>query len=105
MGDPERARLEELVRSVVESQKYRAISEELIRRIGLRELAARRSLKEAVKATRNKLHQVAGAYLDDRPAYADWAEQLASAAQAGDSELRQASLRIMQHHASTRERA
>src|SRR5262245_25974969 len=105
MDDPQRARLEELVRSVVESPKYRAISEDLVRRIGLRELAARRSLKEAVKATRNKLHQVAGAYLDGRPDYAAWAEQLAAAAGAGDDELRHASLRIMQHHASTRERA
>jgi 16S rRNA (guanine(1405)-N(7))-methyltransferase len=105
MGDPQRTRLEELVRSVVESQKYRAVSEDLVRRIGRRELAARRSLKEAVKATRNKLHQVAGAYLDGRPDYAAWAEQLAVAAQAGDRELQQACLRIMQHHASTRERA
>src|SRR5262245_411564 len=105
MGDPQDKRLEELVRSVVESPKYHAISEVLIRRIGLRELAARRSLKEAVKATRNKLHQVAGAYLDGRLDYAAWTEQLAGAAQAGDSELRQTSLRIMQHHASTRERA
>jgi 16S rRNA (guanine(1405)-N(7))-methyltransferase len=105
MGDPQDKRLEELVGAVVESPKYRAISQELIRRIGRRELAARRSLKEAVKATRNKLHQVAGAYLDGKPEYPAWAEQLAAAAQAGDGELRRASLRIMQHHASTRERA
>jgi 16S rRNA (guanine(1405)-N(7))-methyltransferase len=104
MGDPERARLDDLVRSIVESPKYRTVSQELVRRIGRRELAARRSLKEAVKATRNKLHQVAGAYLDGRPGYAAWVEQLA-AAQASDRELRQACLRIMQHHASTRERA
>jgi 16S rRNA (guanine(1405)-N(7))-methyltransferase len=105
MDDPQRARLEELVRSVAESQKYRAISEDLVRRIGMRELAARRSLKEAVKATRNKLHQVAGAYLDGQPDYAAWIEQLIAAVDSGDHELRQASLRIMQHHASTRERA
>ena len=105
MGDPQDKRLEELVGAVVESPKYHAVSEDLIRRIGLRELVARRNLKEAIKATRNKLHQVAGAYLDGRPDYAAWAEQLATAAQAGDSELRRASLQIMQHHASTRERA
>jgi 16S rRNA (guanine(1405)-N(7))-methyltransferase len=105
MTDREQARLDELVRSVVASQKYRAVSEDLIRRIGLRELAARRSLKEAVKATRNTLHQVAGAYLDGRPDYASWAELLAGTAQAGGSELRQTCRQIMQHHASTRERA
>ena len=92
------------MRSVAESPKYRAVSEDLVRRIGLRELAARRSLKEAIKATRNKLHQVAGAYLDGRPDYAAWAAQLA-AAQGDDRRLRQASLEIMRHHASTRERA
>jgi 16S rRNA (guanine(1405)-N(7))-methyltransferase len=104
MGDPRDKRLEELVRSVVESPKYRTVSEDLVRRIGLRELAARRSLKEAVKATRNKLHQVAGAYLDGRPNYTAWAEQIAAAAEAGESDLQRVSLQIMQHHASTRER-
>src|SRR5262245_23262061 len=102
MNEREQAQLDELVRSVLEGQKYRAVSEALVRRIGARELAARRSLKEAVKATRNKLHQVAGAYLDAHPDYAVWSEQLAAAAQGG--QLRQACLQIMERHASTRER-
>ena len=94
-----------MVRSIVESPKYRAVSEDLIRQIGWRELAARRSIKEAVKATKNRLHQVAGAYLDSRPQYAAWTEQLEAAAQSGDErELRAACLQIMERHASTRER-
>jgi 16S rRNA (guanine(1405)-N(7))-methyltransferase len=105
----------ELIASVRSSQKYAAISGAMIRSIGLRELAARRNLKEAIKATKNKLHQVAGAYLDGRLPYDDWLALLEAAA-ADDrqpttddealtnSKLRQACLTIMRHHASTRER-
>jgi 16S rRNA (guanine(1405)-N(7))-methyltransferase len=38
------------------------VSEDLIRRVGVDELAKRRSLKEAIKETKNALHQVAGLY-------------------------------------------
>jgi 16S rRNA (guanine(1405)-N(7))-methyltransferase len=102
MGDPQQARLDELVSAVLESQKYHMVSVDLVRRIGLRELAARRNLKEAVKATRNKLHQVAGAYFDARPDYAAWSAQLAAGAR--ENRLRQTCLAIMERHASTRER-
>ena len=109
------------------SSKYAAISEAMIRSIGLRELAVRRNLKEAIKATKNKLHQVAGAYLDARLPYDEWLALLGSV---GDgrrttddgrrgtsdeslsnsvlgtqsSALTQVCLEIMRHHASTRER-
>ncbi|GAB4199039.1 MAG: 16S rRNA methyltransferase [Roseiflexaceae bacterium] len=96
--------LEALVTAVAEGAKYRAIDPELIRAIGRRELAARRNFKEAVKATRNKLHQVAGAYLDGRPDYAGWARRLAEAQQQGETALRAACIEVMRAHASTRER-
>src|SRR6266540_3403360 len=70
----------ELIASVRSSSKYAAISGAMIRSIGLRELAARRNLKEAIKATKNKLHQVAGAYLDARLPYDEWLALLAAAA-------------------------
>src|SRR6266496_3768010 len=70
----------DLIASVRSSSKYAAIDEAMIRAIGLRELAARRNLKEAIKATKNKLHQVAGAYLDARLPYADWLALLEAAA-------------------------
>src|SRR5262245_15507029 len=76
----EQIQLDELVQAVLASPKYRAISEELIRVIGARELSARRGMKEAVKATKNKLHQIAGAYLDARPPYDQWLAQLEAAA-------------------------
>jgi 16S rRNA (guanine(1405)-N(7))-methyltransferase len=80
MSDLEK--IDELVRAIRASTKYGSISEDLVRAIGRRELAARRGLKDAVKATKNKLHQVAGAYLDTRPRYDAWAAELADAAQA-----------------------
>lgn len=117
------AGLDELVRLVRAGKKYEAISEDLIRSVGRRELAARRNLKEAAKATRNKLHQVAGAYLDARPPYEAWLELLAEAATPGDrgptiddedsvnpklkaqnSRLAAVCRELMRHHASTRER-
>ena len=77
----EATQLEDLVQTVLASPKYRAVSEDLVRNIGRRELTARRGFKEAVKATKNKLHQVAGAYLDARPPYEKWLKQLAAADQ------------------------
>jgi 16S rRNA (guanine(1405)-N(7))-methyltransferase len=109
------ADIAELIQAVRSSQKYAAVGEELVRSIGLRELAARRNLKEAIKATKNKLHQVAGAYLDGRPPYDEWLALLEAAAAedasfsasqltALGSQLARACLAIMRHHASTRER-
>jgi 16S rRNA (guanine(1405)-N(7))-methyltransferase len=78
-------------------------------------------MKEAIKATKNKLHQVAGAYLDGRLPYDEWLAMLGRQADGetgkrddGEtkdsqfpiltSQFRQACLQIMRHHASTRER-
>jgi 16S rRNA (guanine(1405)-N(7))-methyltransferase len=110
----------DLIASVRSSSKYAAINEAMIRSIGLRELAVRRNLKEAIKATKNKLHQVAGAYLDARLPYDQWLARLAAAddgrwtmddgalpnskLKTQNSKLQLACLEIMRHHASTRER-
>jgi len=61
--------LDKLVTAVSQSRKYKQISPDLVRRIGARELSVRRNVKEAVKATKNKLHQVGGAYLDAQIPY------------------------------------
>jgi 16S rRNA (guanine(1405)-N(7))-methyltransferase len=103
MASPSPEQLEALVAEVLGSAKYRAISPELVRAVGARELAARRTLREAVKETKGRLHQVAGAFLDRAPRYAAWLEELRGAA--GDqAALRDACRRIMAGHASTRER-
>lgn len=94
--------LEELVAAVQESAKYRHVSPDLIRRLGERELAKRRNLKEAVKETKNTLHQVAGAYLERTPRYVHWLSELR---QNVDTAKRQAISRaILAEHASTCER-
>ncbi|HEX2348909.1 MAG TPA: hypothetical protein VHI51_10800 [Ktedonobacterales bacterium] len=103
-GDP----LNQLVAAIQASAHYRSVAEPLIRRLGARELANRRSLKEAIKATKNKLHQVAGAYLDE-PRYDAWLTALRAAYAEGEEaaaqERRRAALRrVMARHASTRER-
>lgn len=91
--------------AVLKSPRYREISPELVRSIGQDELMKRPSLKEAIKATKNKLHQVGGAYLNSRMEYRLWLEELTHAAMAGNREVfRSVCLNIMAHHASTRER-
>ena len=97
--------LEKLVETVLASSKYKDVSHDLIRSIGLRELAKRSSMKEAVKATKNKLHQVGGAYLTDKEDYARWLHELEQLYDAGDQDAFRAYVKkVMSYHASTRER-
>lgn len=99
--------LDRVVEAVLGSSKYRAVSVGLVREIGRVELAKGRGWKEAVKAVKNKLHQVAGAYGEgdgSRP-YDRWLGELRAARESGDGEeLRRVCRRIMGSHASTRER-
>jgi 16S rRNA (guanine(1405)-N(7))-methyltransferase len=91
-----------LVESVLASPKYRDISPQLVRNIGTQELSKRRTLKEALKATKNKLHQMGGAYLEGAD-YARWLHDLRACAD-DKNELQRVCRSIMTHHASTRER-
>jgi len=95
---------EVLVAAVRASAKYAHVTPDLIRHIGTRELAKGRRLKEATKATKDRLHQVGGAYLA-KADYGGWLALLEQAVQAGNAAaLQRACARIMGHHASTRER-
>lgn len=99
------ARLEKLVESVLASSRYREVSPGFIREIGARELAVRSSFKEAVKAAKNKLHQVGGAYFAEKQTYAAWLNELQNLTRSGDRDALLACLQtIMSHHASTKER-
>lgn len=96
---------QQLLEAISASAKYRHIDAEFIRSLGAGELAKRRNLKEAIKATKNKLHQIGAAYQDNTPRYARWLEALRAASQAADPVRLQNTCReIMNHHASTRER-
>lgn len=105
MNDREGPLIDQLVEAVAASSKYKSIGDDFIRYIGMQELARRRNLKEAIKATKNKLHQVGGAYQDSTPHYSLWLNELRQASQSGNREhLLVACKRIMGHHSSTRER-
>ncbi|MCB0188030.1 MAG: hypothetical protein KDE31_27370, partial [Caldilineaceae bacterium] len=100
--------LTQLVDTVLASPKYPAIAPELVQFIGQQELAKRNNQKAAVKATKNKLHQITGAYWQGAPTYAEWLTLLQSAGAADHSPdqrlLHTACRTLLAHHASTRER-
>lgn len=99
------AQLDELVEQVRVSGKYAAIDPELIRRLGAAELSKRASLKEAEKATRNKLHQVGSAYQEKTIPYATLQTELSSLpADLSAPDVTTYLHRCLQFHASTRER-
>ncbi len=96
-------RLEKLRAVVLSTSKYRHIHPELVARIGAAELNKGRNLKEAVKETKNKLHQIGGAYFPQTPQYAAWLSQLQRAARSEEA-LKTACREVMRFHNSTRER-
>lgn len=91
-------RLEALTTAVSQSNKYRHISHDLIRQIGQQEMQKRKNLKAAIKATKNKLHQVGGAYQESRINY----EQALLLLR--DGEIKESCRQIMRLHTSTAER-
>jgi 16S rRNA (guanine(1405)-N(7))-methyltransferase len=96
--------LDALVAAVLGSSKYRAVSPDLVRAVGARELAARPNLKAAVKATKNTLHQAGGAFTDAPIDYGRALAEVRAAAAAGDGPFRAAARAVMARHTSTRER-
>src|SRR5260370_38732205 len=104
MNEQTTHQVDRLLEAVLASSKYRHIDNDFIRSIGAGELSKRRNLKEATKATRNKLHQLGGAYQLDEPRYARWLDELERASQRDDRALRLKDCKnIMSHAASTRD--
>ncbi len=126
VASSESRQIDEVVAAVLAAPKYCAIDPSLVRMLAVRELVARKNVKEAIKATKNKLHQIAGAYVEQRIDVASWMHQLQAyddsrPATVSDHSLIQAalanpriahfdasfvrsSLDLMARHASTRER-
>ncbi len=105
MNSKDYQQIDRLVEAVLASSKYKSISSDFIRYIGTQELARRHNLKEAIKSTKNKLHQVGGAYQDTTPRYALWLAELKQVSQSGNREHFLDTCKwIMGHHSSTRER-
>jgi 16S rRNA (guanine(1405)-N(7))-methyltransferase len=94
---------DDVLAAVRATVKYSQVSDTLIRRIAARELANRRTLKDAIEATRNKLHQVAGLYQEPKMRYGQWLEALRAAGPDADAR-RDVCRKVMRHHTSTRER-
>lgn len=101
----EHKQLDQLLKAVQKSSKYRDVCEELVKNIGRRELSKQKNLKKAIKSTKNKLHQVGGAYFLEKPRYQTWLEKLRDANESGNEGLfRKTCMEIMSYHFSTRER-
>jgi 16S rRNA (guanine(1405)-N(7))-methyltransferase len=97
--------LDDLIDAVRAGSDYRTLNPDLVRWVAQRELPKNRSLKEAVKAVRGKLHQVGGAYLPTvlRPVEFDFEiQKISSSWQSED--LHAFCRSSMALHASTRER-
>jgi 16S rRNA (guanine(1405)-N(7))-methyltransferase len=97
--------VDRLLKEVRRSPKYRFVCQDAIENIGKTELAKRRSFKAAVKATKDKLHQIGGAYFRGTPKYATWLDKLRTTKRAGnEEEFRSLCIRFMSFHSSTLER-
>lgn len=95
--------LQSVVEAVLTSRKYQAIDPSLVAAVAGVELGKGRSHKEAVKATKNQLHQSAAVYQSGRMAYDRWLDELRDAWP--DESARRPLLRqLMAAHSSTNER-
>jgi len=94
--------LERIVQAIRATHKYATICHDVVVYVAREELARRPNVKQAIKSTKNRLHQLGGAYMSRRPDYAGWLERLREATSEG--EQRAACIEMMAHHASTRER-
>jgi 16S rRNA (guanine(1405)-N(7))-methyltransferase len=94
-----------LVEAVLKSPKYKNVCQDLIKNIGIRELSKKPILSAAIKSTKNKLHQIGGAYFLRKPDYALWLKRLKDAKESGNERLfRRTCVEIMGYHYSTKQR-
>lgn len=93
--------IEEIVDNIKNSSKYRMIDAQFVRSIGEDQLRKRKKLKDAIKYTRSKLHQVGAVYFDGKYDYDGWLSNLSLC---NKDEIRPLCAKIMSTHASTRER-
>lgn len=108
--NPDANAVDRIVAGVLAARKYRSVCADTVRRLALEEWAKRcadkpgRALKEAIRATRSRLHQAYGAY-ESNVDYARASRDLQAAYATGRSdEMRSACRRLLALHASTRER-
>jgi 16S rRNA (guanine(1405)-N(7))-methyltransferase len=94
--------VETVVDKILSAPKYAPICRPLVERLACEEIPKATDAAEAVKRVKRKLHQMVGAYLDQKPPFAAWLKSLETARdEAAQAEWCRA---VMRSHASTRER-
>lgn len=93
-----------IIHSVITSPKYKHVYAGLIQKIADAELEKGLSLKEATKSTKNKLHQIGGAYFPRQPNYNALLAELEEAVERDPESIKTVCREIMQQHSSTKER-
>lgn len=102
---PEPIDIDSLIRAVQANPRYAAISPNLIRGLIERYQGSIRQPRELIKAVRNKLHQVGGAYLEKPIDYAQWKSRLDHLPHdLRHPQVKEFCSQMMSLHASTRER-
>jgi len=96
--------LDQIVREVQKGAAYRDVHPGLIRRVAGQMLERKADFKEVVKATRNKIHQVGGAYFGRTVPYERWQTELKDIHLQDRTRLLAYCRKVLQQHASTRER-
>jgi 16S rRNA (guanine(1405)-N(7))-methyltransferase len=97
--------VDRLLYEVFRSPRYRNVCAAVILNIGRAELGKRANFRAAVKATKDKLHQIGGAYFRGVPKYTVWLDKLRTAKEVGDDqEFRHLCSQFMAFHSSTLER-
>ena len=96
--------LEQIVAAVRSSKKYRTLCAETVRRLAEIELQQAANSKQAIKATKRRLHQVYGAF-ERHIDYTDLSGRIEDAYLGGSlSRIREVCQQSMALHSSTRER-
>lgn len=98
---PDPALVEEITRTVEQSARYAGISRGVIEHAARDAVIRYPKVKEAVKAVKSKLHQVAGVFFEEMD-FVRWQEKIGAATK--EEPLRAACREVMRFHTSTRER-
>lgn len=104
MGKRQDISLEEVLDSVSKSKRYRWIADEVVRRLATEEIPKARTLAEAEKRTKRRLHQIFGAYATSLKYERLLAEMTEAKSQSDLTQLKELCRTAMYQHASTKER-
>jgi 16S rRNA (guanine(1405)-N(7))-methyltransferase len=95
--------IDAVLAKVAQSRRYRWVAHEVVARLAAEEIPHARTIADAEKRTKRRLHQIFGAYTG-RPDYTRLLLDISTAHAQGDDALRAACRAAMAQHASTRER-